>query len=302
MKSSFKLDHDTIRRIQIKPGSQFHFKKMDTSWVRYDELRETLEEKKEAKLLLRENTLKLSQSQELLYATGTRAVLIVLQGMDAAGKDGTIKHVMSGSNPQGCHVQSFKEPSQEELRHNFLWRFGPYLPPKGHIGIFNRSYYEEVLAVKVHPEWLDRQRIGKEKQTEKLWTGRYEDINAYEHHLTRNGIVVLKFFLHISKTEQKRRLLERLQDQSKLWKFSPSDLSERAYWDEYTSAYEEAISATSSKWAPWYIIPADHKWAARALIADVIVSSIMDLKLRNPEPTPEVRRHLNEFKRKLEKQ
>ncbi len=301
MKTSFRLDRKTLNQICVKPGTKIRLKHQDTAWVRYGELSNLLAEKKQAQRVLQENIQKLSQAQELLYAAGNYGVLIVLQGMDAAGKDGTIKHVMSGINPQGCQVHSYKQPSIEELHHNFLWRYSPALPARGQISIFNRSYYEEVLAVKVHPEWLDRQHLQSDKRKSGLWSGRYEDLNAFELHLSRNDIVVLKFFLHISKKEQRRRLLERLNDQNKLWKFSPSDLMERKYWKNYVATYEQAISATSTAWAPWYVIPADHKWAAHALIADVITSSIYGLKLRYPEPSQDVRHHLTEFRRLLKK-
>jgi len=226
-------------------------------------------------------------------------VLIVLQAMDAAGKDGAIKHVMSGVNPQGCQVFSFKKPSAEELDHNFLWRYTRCLPERGRIGIFNRSYYEDVLVVKVHPELLGPQRP-HEKVGKKFWEKRYEDINAFERHLVRNGTVILKFFLNVSKDEQRRRFLERLDRPEKNWKFSPADLAERGYWDDYMAAYEDALTATSTESAPWYVVPADHKWIARAAIADIVTTAMQDLDLKVPEITDETRKLLAEARRKLE--
>jgi PPK2 family polyphosphate:nucleotide phosphotransferase len=220
--------------------------------------------------------------------------------MDAAGKDGTIKHVMSGVNPQGCQVFSFKKPSSEELSHDFLWRCVRCLPERGRIGIFNRSYYEEVLVVKVHPELLDQQRLPPGKRGKSFWEARYEAINAFEQHLAHEGTVILKFFLNVSKKEQKRRFLERLDRPEKNWKFSASDMAERAYWSDYHDAYEDALGATSTEWAPWYVVPADHKWVTRTVVADVLTSAIKGLDLRYPEVTDEQRRALAEARRKLE--
>jgi len=225
----------------------------------------------------------LAAAQELLYAAGSAALLVILQGMDAAGKDGTIKHVMSGVNPQGCSVTSFKEPSSEELGHEFLWRAAKALPAYGRIGIFNRSHYEDVVIVRVHPDLLSSRfgdgRIGAEAT---LWGQRYEDINAFEHHLHRNGTRVVKIFLHVSKDVQRTRLLERLEDSTKFWKFSPSDLTERNYWEQYQEAYDEALAATSTSWAPWYVVPADHKHVMRALVAGILVHEIDELHLSLP--------------------
>jgi PPK2 family polyphosphate:nucleotide phosphotransferase len=220
--------------------------------------------------------------------------------MDAAGKDGTIKHVMSGVNPQGCQVFSFKKPSAEDLDHNFLWRYSKCLPERGRIGIFNRSYYEDVLVVKVHPELIGRQVPRKKKVGKKFWAQRYEDINAFERHLVRNGTVILKFFLNVSKAEQKARFLDRLNRPEKNWKFSAADLAEREYWDDYMEAYEDALAATSTRWAPWYVIPADHKWVARAVVADIITTAIRDLDLRYPEVTEEQHKLLAVARAKLE--
>jgi PPK2 family polyphosphate:nucleotide phosphotransferase len=215
--------------------------------------------------------------------------LIIFQAMDAAGKDSTIKHVMSGVNPQGCQVFSFKQPSAEELDHNFLWRYTRALPERGRIGIFNRSYYEEVLVVRVHPELVKAQRIPDAKYNDAFWEDRYKDINALERHLTQNSTVVLKFFLHLSKGEQRKRFIKRLEDPAKHWKFSLADLAERGFWDAYQSAYEDAINATSTKWAPWYIIPADHKWVTHGLVARILVSTINKLDVQYPKVAPERR-------------
>lgn len=261
----------------------------DTGWAQNDELRDAGEKavKEAAAKILEENRESLASAQELLYASGSYSVLIILQGLDAAGKDGTIRHVMSGVNPQGCRVQGFKVPTQEELGHNFLWRYSKALPLKGEIGIFNRSYYEDVLVVRVHPELLVVQRLATGKVSDKFWEDRYKDINAFERHLSRNNTLILKFFLHTSKDEQKRRLLERLENEDKYWKFSSADLKERGFWDDYIKAYETMLSRTSTKWAPWYVIPADHKWAARAIIADIITTEIQGLRLQYPKVTKE---------------
>jgi len=225
----------------------------------------------------------LRSAQELLYASDQYALLVIFQALDAAGKDGTIKHVMSGVNPQGCKVDSFKSPSTEELAHDFLWRCAKVLPARGRIGIFNRSYYEEVLVARVHPEILAAQRLPPESGNgEKLWQGRFEDINGFEHHLVRNGTRIVKFFLHVSEEEQKRRLLERLDDPTKYWKFSNADLTERAFHKEYQQAYEAALTATSTSWAPWYIVPADHKYELRALVGGILVHVIEQMDLRLP--------------------
>jgi PPK2 family polyphosphate:nucleotide phosphotransferase len=223
----------------------------------------------------------LQRVQQQLYASGTRALLLIFQAMDAAGKDGTIQHVMSGVNPQGCSVTSFKRPSDTELSHDFLWRCTQALPERGHIAIFNRSYYEDVLVVRVHPDLLADGGIEKHSG---LWRERYEDINAFERRLDRNGTRVVKFFLHVSKDEQRRRFLDRLDDPTKHWKFSSADLAERAHFAEYQTAYEKALGATSTKYAPWYVIPADHKPTMRALVAGVIVDAIDGLDLGAPRP------------------
>jgi PPK2 family polyphosphate:nucleotide phosphotransferase len=230
--------------------------------------------------ILADDVKRLSDLQERLYAENKWALLIVLQGMDAAGKDGVISHVMSGVNTQGCDVHAFKSPSTEELDHDFLWRTTTRLPARGRIGIFNRSYYEEVLVVRVHPELLKREKIPEPLIGKPIWKERFEDIRAFEQHLARNGTVVLKFFLHLSKEEQRRRLLDRLEQAAKRWKFSMDDVKERKHWDAYMAAYEDMIPATSRPGAPWYIVPADHKWFARLVVAAAVIETLEGLDLR----------------------
>jgi PPK2 family polyphosphate:nucleotide phosphotransferase len=244
---------------------------------------------------------RLEKRQQLLYAQDQFALLLIFQGMDAAGKDHVIKHVMSGVSPQGTDVHAFKQPSREELKHDFLWRTTKVLPERGRIGIFNRSYYEEVAAVRVHPQYLEAQHLPSSLVSKMIWDERFEDINAFEQHLARNGTVILKFYLHVSRGEQKRRLLERLDDPAKNWKFSESDLLDRDDWDEYRRAYGEAIAATSHKHAPWYIVPADHKWLAQALVAEVIVEALDNLDLSFPKLSATERRNLARARRKLER-
>ncbi len=298
------IQQDILDRFRVKPGKKVRLKDHDTGWAQTKEMRELGKDavKGRAKEVLEMNLGELAQAQELLYADDRYGVLVVLQAMDAAGKDGTIKHVMSGVNPQGCQVFSFKKPSAEELDHNFLWRYMRCLPERGRIGIFNRSYYEDVLVVKVHPELLDQQRLPPGKRGKSFWEARYEDINAFERHLVRNGVVVLKFFLHVSKAEQKRRFLERLERPEKNWKFSASDLAERAFWGDYMEAYEDALAATTTEEAPWYVVPADYKWATRAVVADVITTTIRSLDLKFPEVTDEQRKLLAEARRRLQEE
>jgi PPK2 family polyphosphate:nucleotide phosphotransferase len=271
--------------LRVNPHTKVRLRDWDTAWAGTKELRHLRGDKlkQEAHEILQRNLQRLSEAQDLLWGSDKYALLLVLQGMDAAGKDGLIKHVMSGVNPQGCEVASFKRPTDEDLQHNFLWRYMRHLPARGRIGIFNRSYYEDVLVVRVHPEWLEKQQL---KPSRTLWRERYDDINNIERHLTQNRTIIRKFFLHVSRKEQKRRLLERLDNPQKHWKFSESDLAERAYWKGYVEAYEEALSATSTKHAPWYIIPADNKWVARTLVSEILTSAICDLKLQFPKPTP----------------
>lgn len=230
----------------------------------------------------------LKAAQERLYASNKYSLLVILQGMDASGKDGAISHVMSGVNPLGCRAYAFKAPNETEVKHHFLWRPAAFLPERGMISLFNRSYYEEVLVVRVHPEFLERQRLPqlkglKPKSLEKLWKQRFREIKAFERSLVNNGTIVIKFFLHISLEEQKQRFLERLKEPEKNWKFNPGDLEERKLWPTYMTAFEDALSATSTEWAPWYVVPADNKWYARAVIADVIASRLEKLSFDYPE-------------------
>ena len=289
-----------IKQFSVQPGAKVDLKQYSTDWADTKLAKKIGKDtiKKRALKILERNREELDAVQELLYASDTHSVLLVFQAMDAAGKDGTIRHVMSGVNPQGCQVFSFKKPSVEELDHNFLWRYMKSLPERGRIGIFNRSYYEDVLVVKVHPEWLDQKL--PEKPGKKFWAARYEDINSFEKHLVRNGTLVLKFFLHLSKKEQKNRFLERLTNPEKHWKFSGADLAERAHWKNYQQAFEDAFSATSTKWAPWYVIPADRKYVARALVADIIVAGIAGLHLKYPAMTPEKMKALVAARKELE--
>jgi PPK2 family polyphosphate:nucleotide phosphotransferase len=293
---------DIINLFRVPSNKKVKLKDHNPGWKQTAEFEDFGKDalKERAQQVLTQNLADLAEAQELLYADDRYSVLIVLQAMDAAGKDGTIKHVMNGVNPQGCQVFSFKKPSAEDLDHNFLWRYMKSLPERGRIGIFNRSYYEDVLVVKVHPELLGRQLPRKkDKIGKKFWERRYEDINAFERHLVRNGTLILKFFLNVSKDEQKERFLERLSRPEKHWKFSTADLAERGFWDDYMEAYEDALSATSTKWAPWYVIPADYKWITRAIIADIVTTAIRDLDLKFPEVTDEQEKLLNAARAKL---
>ena len=241
----------------------------------------------------------LNHLQEKLYAQDRWAVLVVLQGLDAAGKDGVIKHVMSGVNPQGCSVFSFKSPSTEELDHDYLWRAHKCVPERGRIGIFNRSYYEEVLIVRVHPTLLRAEKLPDEMITKHIWDQRHENINAFEQYLTRNGVVIRKFFLHISKEEQKRRFLERLEDPKKSWKFSMADVNERAFWKDYQEAYEEMIQNTATKHAPWFVVPADNKWFTRLIVASAIIEALDVLQLSFPDVDKAKKKELEAVRRSL---
>jgi PPK2 family polyphosphate:nucleotide phosphotransferase len=274
------------KRFLVGDGANFRLKDFDPA--------ETLglKSKEHARETLEHGIARLCELQEKLFAQDRWAILVVLQAMDAAGKDSTIKHVMSGLNPQGCRVTSFKEPSAEDLDHDFLWRATRSLPERGRIGIFNRSYYEEVLIVRIHPEILSREKLPAHLVSGKIWQERFEDINAYEQYLSRNGIVVLKFFLNVSKKEQKRRFLERMDEPEKNWKFSASDTLERQHWDEYMSAYEEMIRNTSTKCAPWYVVPADHKWFTRVVVAEALVQALETLDLKFPQIDAEKRKDL----------
>jgi PPK2 family polyphosphate:nucleotide phosphotransferase len=293
---------DLIEKFHVAPGKTFRLKDHDPSWDGDDKISKA-ERKKKAAELLTQDVSSLAEAQELLYADDSWSLLVIFQAMDAAGKDGTIKHVMSGINPQGCQVYSFKQPSSEELDHTFLWRCMKALPERGRIGIFNRSYYEEVLVVKVHPELVATQRIpGAEAGSNKFWEHRYDDINGFERHLTRNGTAIVKFFLNVSKREQRRRFLDRINEPEKHWKFSAGDVAEREHWDDYMRAYEECLAATSTTSAPWYVIPADHKWVARALVAAILTETIRSLNLKWPKISDAQKKAIAESKRKLEKE
>ena len=300
--SEDRISEQIIKRFRVPPGERIRLKDYQTGWSPSRELVALSKEdaKKRAAELLESDLASLAEAQELLYADDRYSLLIIFQAMDAAGKDGTIKHVMSGVNPQGCQVYSFKQPSVEELDHNFLWRHMRALPERGRIGIFNRSYYEDVLIVRVHPEILERQKLPPGKRGKSFWEQRYEDINHFEQHLVRNGTVILKFMLHVSREKQKERFLERLERSEKHWKFSASDVAERKYWDAYMEAYEDAISATSTEWAPWHIIPADQKWVTRTAVANVITNTLHSLDLHYPEVSGEQKKAIQEAKRQLE--
>jgi PPK2 family polyphosphate:nucleotide phosphotransferase len=296
------LDKSVLDELRVKPGKKPRLAERSTtaSEDAFGKELDKKERKARAEVVLEVSRNELYAAQELLYADDQYSVLVILQAMDAAGKDGTIKHVMSGLNPQGCQVYSFKKPSVEELDHTFLWRCMKALPERGRIGIFNRSYYEDVLVVKVHPEILDASPWPPGKPGKTFWEERYEDINAFEQHLVRNGTVVVKYFLHVSKEEQKKRLLERLADPAKHWKFSLADLDERARWKEYMNAYDDCLEATSTEWAPWYVIPADQKWAARALVATILADTIRSMDLKYPAVSPEQEAKLAEAARRLQ--
>jgi PPK2 family polyphosphate:nucleotide phosphotransferase len=286
---------DYVQRFLVPPNKRISLAKDYDPGYRGEYLR-----KAEAAEKLQQGVKLLAEYQDKLYAQNTYAMLIILQAMDAAGKDGTIKHVMSGLNPQGCQVYSFKAPSAQELDHDYLWRSFRTLPERGRIGIFNRSYYEEVLVVRVHPELLDKQQIPADIRTKNIWKQRFDDINALEKYLVNNGIVVLKFFLHLSKQEQKKRFLKRIDRPEKNWKFSAADARERQFWDHYMEAYEDAFNHTSTPWAPWYIIPADHKWFTRLAVAAVIYTKMRDLSPQYPTVTDQQRSQLLEARKLLE--
>jgi PPK2 family polyphosphate:nucleotide phosphotransferase len=257
------------------------------------------EDKPRAKEALATGVEALAELQNMLYAQDRWALLLIFQAMDAAGKDGAIKHVMSGVNPQGCQVFSFKAPSSEDLDHDFLWRCMKCLPERGRIGIFNRSYYEETLVVRVHPEFLEKQQIPSELVTKKIWEERFQDIRAFERYLTRNGVAIRKFFLHVSKDEQKRRFLERLGDPEKHWKFSVNDTKERGYWDAYMAAYEDMIRHTATQEAPWYVVPADNKWFTRVVVGAAIIDALASLDVNYPKVGPDKLKALAAAKRAL---
>jgi PPK2 family polyphosphate:nucleotide phosphotransferase len=271
------LTSDILKRYRVTTGSGFKLDRFDPA-----DCCELDIEKDEAKALLADGVKRLAKLQDRLYAEHQWAILVVLQGLDAAGKDGVIKHVMSGVNPQGCEVHPFKAPSPLELDHDFLWRAAVALPRRGHIGIFNRSYYEEVLVVRVHKEILDKQGLPPKLITKNIWNERYEDINCFERHLARNGTALIKVCLHISKKEQQKRLLERIDDPAKQYKFNAGDIGERQRWDEYQQAYEEMIRGTATEYAPWYVAPADNKWFTRLVVAAAIVEQLEAINPRFP--------------------
>ena len=287
-----------IKPYVVKSGKHFRLKDHDPG----DTHDIKSEDKREVKKLLEEGVKLLSERQDILYAQSNWGLLLLFQGMDAAGKDGTIKHVMSGVNPQGVDVHSFKTPSNEELAHDFLWRTNRCLPPRGKIGIFNRSPYEEVLVVRVHPEFLEKQRIPDSLRGDHFWKGRFEDITAVERYLTRNGFAIRKFFLNVSKKEQKRRFMQRLDNPEKNWKFSAADVQERKYWDQYQDAYEKMIRNTATEFAPWVIVPADNKWFTRLLVVATIVDAMDSLNLAYPKLTAAQLAELKEARRQLEKE
>ena len=289
-----KIKPDDYR---VRPGKAVDLSK----WPTKDD--PVCSSKEEYEKLLGEHIEQLSDLQNLLYATNRYALLLIFQAMDAAGKDGAIKHVMSGVNPQGCQVFSFKHPSTEELEHDFLWNATRRLPERGHIGIFNRSYYEEVLIVRVHREILNNEELPPELVNRNhFWRDRYRSIVNLENHLHRNGTHILKFFLHLSKDEQKKRFLKRIDDSEKNWKFSADDIKERKYWKDYTKAYEECLSATSTQTAPWYAVPADNKDDTHLIVSQAIVNALQELKMSYPKTTPERRRELRDIRKQLVKE
>lgn len=283
-----------LKHIMVPPGHKISLRKD------YDpEFTAGFKDKKDARKKLEQNIAELAEYQDILYAQDTYALLLIFQAMDAAGKDGAIKHVMSGVNPQGCQVYSFKSPSAEELDHDYLWRTNKVMPERGRIGIFNRSYYEEVLVVRVHPELLDHQKIPPSAR-ENIWKRRYDQINNMEKYLSENGVVILKFFLNVSKEEQKKRFLERIDRPEKNWKFSTADAKERAFWDNYQQAYEDCLNRTSTEWAPWFVVPADNKWFTRLTVSEIVVRTLKRLNLRYPEVSEERRQELLEIRKLLE--
>lgn len=294
MTTKHALNHDDFL---VLPEERIQLAKFDPGFT------DGFSNKDAAREALLEDVSALVAAQDLLWAATSHAVLVIFQAMDAAGKDGTIKHVMSGVNPQGCTVHSFKAPTEEECRHHFLWRPAKVMPAHGHIAIFNRSYYEEVLVVRVHPEFLDRQSLTpkiKKLPLKELWKLRYEEIKSFEEMMSKSGVCIIKFFLNVSKPEQRKRLLARFNDASKHWKIDPADVGEREHWDEYMQAYEDLLNATSTKHAPWYVIPADNKWFMRAAVADVIAARIDELDLQYPQVSKAKCKELEEARKKLE--
>jgi PPK2 family polyphosphate:nucleotide phosphotransferase len=281
--------HPLVDQLIVTPGEAAGLAARDPGWTGGEDLAHLAGDERQrlAQDVIAAGVAELAEAQELLWASDRYAVLVVLQAMDAAGKDSVIKHVMSGMNPQGVDVVSFRRPSAEELDHDFLWRISKALPERGRIGIFNRSHYEEVVALRVHPEWLGPQRLPDGPRDDAFWAARYEDINAFEQHLDRNGTKVVKFFLHVGKDVQKERFLARLDRPGKEWKFNAADVAERARFDEYVGAFETALTATSTPWAPWYVVPADHWWVTQAIVARVLSLALGELDLRWPEVSAE---------------
>ena len=289
-----KKHQDEFKRLIVPPGKKISLKRDYDPGHTADYLDED-----DAKTTLATGIKRLAKFQDTLYAQDTYSVLIIFQAMDAAGKDGTIKHVMSGLNPQGCQVYSFKAPSAEELDHDYLWRTMKALPERGRIGIFNRSYYEEVLIARVHPEILARQQLPSEKKGKDIWKQRFQEINNFERYLCDNGILVVKFFLNVSKEEQKKRFLQRIEEPEKNWKFSINDVAERKYWNGYQAAFEDMLNNTSTKWAPWYVIPADNKWYTRLAVGAIIIGTLKGLNLEYPTVSAEQKKGLLEAKAAL---
>jgi PPK2 family polyphosphate:nucleotide phosphotransferase len=283
-----------VKPYRIDDGRKFSLSDIDPADTHH------IQSKERAQELLKQGVKMLAEMQEKLYAQNCWSLLLIFQAMDAAGKDSTIKHVMSGINPQGCQVYSFKAPSGQELDHDFMWRTNLCLPERGRIGIFNRSYYEEVLVVRVHPELLDRQRLPPKLITKTIWENRYEDINAMERYLTRNGVAIRKFFLHVSKKEQKKRFLARLDEPEKNWKFEAADVRERAHWGDYQRAYQQMIRNTSTPHAPWFVVPADHKWFTRLVVAGAVIDALQELELAFPKLDATKRKELAEARKLLE--
>ena len=295
-KEIIKRANEFAKPFRVTKGKNFRLKDVDPN----DTLDFTKEaDKARSKEALATGVMALAELQEKLYAQDKWAVLLIFQAMDAAGKDGAIEHVMSGVNPQGCQVYSFKSPSAEDLDHDYLWRCMKCLPNRGHIGIFNRSYYEEVLVVRVHPEFLAKAKLPPKLVGKNIWEERFEDIRNFEQYLARNGVVVRKFFLHVSKKEQKRRFLERIDDPLKNWKFSSNDANERDYWDDYMKAYEEMIQETATKEAPWYVVPADNKWFTRVVVAGAVIETLDSLDLAYPKVDEGKLKELAAAKKKL---
>ena len=297
------ISRAVIHHLQVQPGHAAGLPKRDTAWDGGKELahlhgKDGKGAKKRMKAELEASCAEIDREQELLWANDRRSLLLVFQAMDAAGKDGTIKHVMSGVNPQGCRVTSFKQPSALELDHDFLWRINRALPERGQIGIFNRSHYEEVLVVRVHPEFLAAQHLPHVKGD--IWKRRFREINDWERMLADNGFPMVKIFLHLSKEEQKRRLLDRIDTPEKNWKFSMADVHERDHWDDYQAAYDDMLRHTSTEEAPWYVVPADHKWFTRVIVAEVLVATLMDLDPQYPIVTKAQRAELTEAREALE--